>query len=136
MFVLLLLISIVVTTAVSSLPTSRLQQQHLHNHEVLQQAKKALIDYALSYPYDDQQLLTILVFRRFLLCPDITQSVADNAIDGVESGSCGNKYQASFGRFPWRSIGVAPLRNSHGECLWYLVSANAKRMAHNISSNH
>jgi hypothetical protein len=32
------------------------------------------------------------------------------------------------GRFPWRTLGTAPLRDGHGECLWLIVSSLHSRI--------
>ena len=31
-----------------------------------------------------------------------------------------------IGRLPWRTLGLAPLKDGYGECLWYVVSATHK----------
>ena len=33
-----------------------------------------------------------------------------------------------IGRLPWRTLGTGPLRDSHGECLWYAVSGSHQRI--------
>ena len=33
-----------------------------------------------------------------------------------------------IGRLPWRTLGLAPIRDGSGECLWYIVSANHKSL--------
>ena len=33
-----------------------------------------------------------------------------------------------IGRLPWRTLGIEPIRDGHGECLWYAVSANFKSL--------
>lgn len=33
-----------------------------------------------------------------------------------------------IGRLPWRTLGLEPIRDGHGECLWYAISANHKSL--------
>lgn len=80
----------------------------------LAQAKDALIGFAVTYrdTHIDQ------VFG-YLPCPDIDMN------DGV-SDSCGATEVTMVGRLPWRTLGIPPLRDSAGECLWYAVSGRVK----------
>lgn len=41
----------------------------------------------------------------------------------VEAGS--DYLPTLVGRFPWRTLGMPPLRDGHGECLWLIVSSLA-----------
>jgi hypothetical protein len=36
-----------------------------------------------------------------------------------------------IGRLPWRTLDIPPLRDGHGECLWYAVSGSHQRMKPN-----
>ena len=87
-------------------------------NQSLQQAKQALIAYAVSY-YDNKP-------GRFgvLPCPDTSSRGLFG--EGVAHGSCGGRHIASLGRLPWRTLGIAPLRDADGECLWYAVSGAVK----------
>ena len=80
----------------------------------LAQAKDALIGFAVTYrdTHADE------VFG-FLPCPDLLNN------DGV-ADSCGASQVSRVGRLPWRTLGLPPLRDSTGECLWYAVSGSAK----------
>jgi len=75
----------------------------------LAQAKDALIGYAASYP----------TRPGVLPCPD-----TDN--DGSADSPCGALGVTAVGRLPWKTLGLTDLRDGHGECLWYAVSANFK----------
>lgn len=48
--------------------------------------------------------------------------------EGATAGSfSGNAPGLSVvGRLPWRALGLAPLRDAQGECLWYVVSGSAQ----------
>lgn len=87
----------------------------------LAQAKDALIGYAATYrdahpdnglpPNQDK------VFG-YLPCP---------ATDGNGvAGNCGLKDITLIGLLPWKTLGLPPLRDSAGECLWYVVSGRTK----------
>lgn len=83
----------------------------------LAQAKEALIGYATTY----RETHSNQVFG-YLLCPD------DGSIssEGSATGSCGMTDASAIGRLPWRTLGIPPLRDGHGECLWYSVSGTFK----------
>jgi hypothetical protein len=85
------------------------------------QAKEALLGYALAYPESRPERHRLVPGH--LPCPD-TGSALEN--EGVESGACGSKGVSAIGHFPWRSLGMPPLRDGSGECLWYAVSGNYK----------
>ena len=78
---------------------------------VLAEAKAALIGYALKSGTTGSDR------PGDLPCPDTTH-------DGSSEPSCpGN----AIGRLPWRTLGLADLRDEYDETLWYAVSANFKR---------
>ena len=80
----------------------------------LAEARRALLAYAATYSetYPGQML-------GFLPCPD-----TDN--DGSANPPCGIGGQTVAGRLPWRQLGLPPLRDGDGECLWYAVSGSFK----------
>ena len=80
---------------------------------VLRQAKEALIGFAATYAetHPGQP-------QGYLPCPDH---------DGDGSAStCGTQGHSVIGRFPWKTMGLPPLRDGSGECLWYAVSGTYK----------
>lgn len=88
---------------------------HARSLDALAQARSALIGYAISYaerhPGEGYG---------FLPCPD-------RGNDGsTPIGACGARDTAAIGRLPWRTLGLAELRDGWGECLWYAVSGSAK----------
>lgn len=80
------------------------------DHKILLQAKEALTGYAISYSTVNPTRLP-----GSLPCPDING-------DGVSDTPCGLAGRSSLGRLPWQTLGIKPLRDSAGECLWYAVS--------------
>ena len=83
------------------------------------QAKEALIGFAATYrdthpssgPAYDKMF-------GYLPCP---------AIDGNGSaGNCGATDVTLIGLLPWKTLGLPPLRDGSGECLWYAVSGRFK----------
>lgn len=85
--------------------------------EALAQAKEALIGYAANYRDSHPGE----VFG-YLPCPDL-----DNGNpEGSAEPSCGAKNVTIIGRLPWRTLGLPPLRDGSGECLWYAVSGSFK----------
>jgi hypothetical protein len=51
------------------------------------------------------------------------------ALEGCDAANFagGGKSVTVIGRFPWRALGMEPLRDGHGECLWYALSGSHKR---------
>ncbi|MCX8003760.1 MAG: hypothetical protein N2688_02210 [Burkholderiaceae bacterium] len=54
-----------------------------------------------------------------LPCPD------NGAAEGVAATSCS---PTAIGRLPWRTLGIEPLRDASGECLWYERTATGARV--------
>jgi hypothetical protein len=81
---------------------------------VLAQAKEALLGFALTYV--ETHLGEPI---GYLPCPD-------NDGDGSADAPCSTKGYSVIGRFPWRTLGLLPLRDGSGECLWYAVSGTYK----------
>ncbi len=81
--------------------------------KVLRQAKEALIGFAATYAktHPGQP-------QGYLPCPDH---------DGDGSGDpCGTRGHTVIGRLPWKTLGLPPLRDGSGECLWYAISGSYK----------
>ena len=90
------------------------------SENVLTQAKDALIGKAVSERNNN--------FFGFLQVPDLGSTRNTMAREGASAGNfTGNAKNLSvLGRLPWRTLGVAPLKDSTGECLWYAVSGAAQ----------
>lgn len=87
----------------------------------LAQAKDALIGYAVSYR--DTHAGEV---NGHLPLPDLGSNVNTFADEGRTAGNfAGNAVNLSaLGRLPWRTLGIAPLRDSKGECLWLAVAGS------------
>ena len=113
---LVLLVILVIGAAillVSSLSSSALQRKRDKiTGAALMQAKEALIGYAASLA------LTPSGASRpgDLPCPDVNN-------DGIPDTPCNGN---ALGRLPWKTLGLADLRDGSGERLWYAVSSNFK----------
>jgi hypothetical protein len=88
---------------------------------VLLQAKEALIGNAVSARRN--------YMFGFLPVPDLGNTRNSSSLS--EGNSAGNfsgnaKDLSVIGRLPWRTLGVAPLKDVNAECLWYAVSGSAK----------
>ncbi len=87
--------------------------------ESLARAKDTLIGYALTYA--DTHSAQAL---GYLPCPDQNGSGGNNREGSAET--CGNQNVSSIGRLPWKTLGLPPLRDGYGECLWYAVAGSYK----------
>jgi hypothetical protein len=98
--------------------TNPAQEDIRQTMTALAEAKAALISYAVTYYEEHPGELG------FLPCPDLG---VDAVTEGGQHGVCGSRYVNSLGRFPWESLGLSPLRDGSGECLWYAVSGGYKQ---------
>ena len=87
--------------------------------DALAHAKDALIGYAASYSdtHSGQALA-------YLPCPDRNGTGGINGEGSAET--CGSQNASSIGRLPWKTLGLPPLRDGHGECLWYAIAGSYK----------
>ncbi len=123
-FMVMLVIMIIGVTAylVSSLSSNALQIKRDENTaDALAQAKDALIGYAVTYGDNHPGQ-----GYGYLPLPDLGSSRNGTPDEGNAAGNfSGNtKNLTVIGRLPWRKLGLKPLRDGHGECLWYAVSGS------------
>ena len=88
------------------------------SEQALAQAREALLAYAADRP------ISAVVGPGFLPCPDLDD-------DGWAESTCGSLagdrgQEERLGRLPWKTLGLADLRDGHGERLWYAVSTRYK----------
>ena len=106
--------------------------------EALAQAREALIGYAVRYRETQQaKNPPQTVVYGYLPLPDLgsmrnNNQLTDTSCYGKEGCEAynflGNGINTTvIGRFPWRTLGTGPLRDAHGECLWYAVSGSHQR---------
>src|SRR6185436_5506383 len=84
----------------------------------LAEAREALLAFAADRAIDT------VVGAGYLPCPDL-----DN--DGWAEPTCGSLagdigQDERIGRLPWKTLGIADVRDGDGERLWYAVSAKYK----------
>ena len=95
------------------------QARVAHAAAALAQAKEALLGYALTSD------ATVTGAFGLLPCPD--RDTSGGLAEGeAHQAACLTRYRSVLGRFPWKTLGVAPGRNAAGECLWYAVSGSHK----------
>lgn len=99
----------------------------------LMQAREALIGYALKYRDEEAGQGRPDRMYGYLLLPDLGSARNNNAgctEEGCDAANfAGNAPNiTAIGRFPWRTLGTGPLRDGHGECLWYAVSGSHQRV--------
>ncbi len=84
----------------------------------LNQAKQALIGYAVMFPEIDAKSGTDPIDGPgYLPCADINNN-------GSAGGSCSLSGGTSIGRFPYKTLEAEDIKDSHGERLWYVVADN------------
>lgn len=111
---LLIMITVAAGFLVSAFEPSSQSVRGTTDRKVLQQAKEALLGHALSYAAINPNSPP-----GYLPCPDFNG-------DGLSDAPCGGANQSVLGRLPWRTLGLGPLRDSSGSCLWYAVSGRYK----------
>lgn len=89
------------------------------------QAKEALIGFAATYrdTHPDSGNNNDKLFG-YLPCPD--NHPPGDPLEGTSSTPCSGQNISVVGRLPWKTLGLPPLRDGSGECLWYAVSGHAK----------
>jgi len=82
-------------------------------------ARDALLDYAVTY----QDFSAGLGLR--FPCPDLSNT--GSTLDGeAHVSACGTKGVAVIGKLPWKTLGIRAPVDSHGNCIWYVVSGDYK----------
>lgn len=127
-FIIMMVIMVmgVVAYFVGSLSSSALRiKQDDATAKTLAQAKEALIGYAVTYgdiPAHAGEMYG------YLPLPDLGTSRNLTPGEGNAAGNfAGNTTNLTvIGRLPWRKLGLPPLRDSQGECLWYAISGSFK----------
>ena len=109
---------------------ARKQQQ---TSDALTQAREALVGYAVRFREDQLATGTSGLVYGYLPLPDLGSSRNNNsgcAEEGCDAANfAGNALNVTIiGRFPWRTLGTGPLKDAHGECLWYAVSGSHQRI--------
>ena len=132
LLVVLLVFTLGVAFLLDSLDTaSILAARDAETRRVLVQAKEALLGDTLSG--------TDYVQHDALRLPDLgtsRNSMASTSEGGATGEFSGNTKNLSvIGRFPWRTLGLVPLKDAQGECLWYAVSNAVKAAPKPISFN-
>lgn len=94
--------------------TTFMLEDQAQTARALAQAKEALLSFAISYAQTHNEGQP----QGYLPCPDYNG-------DGSAS-TCGTMGHSVIGRFPWKTLGLPPLRDGSGECLWYAVSGSYK----------
>lgn len=120
LIMLVILVVGIAAVLVSSLTSSAVKTARDDNTAaVLAQAKEALIGYAVTYSdtHGGQA-------PGYLPCPDPNGTTGVNGEGSSET--CGSKNVSALGRLPWKTLGLSPLRDGNGECLWYAVAGTYK----------
>lgn len=118
----LMLMLVVVVMGIAAVLISSLNATRLKNARqettaaALAHAREALIGYAITY--GDTHAGQV---HGYLPCPDDGSNG-----EGSAELSCGYLNVSIIGRLPWKTLGLAPLRDGDGECLWYAVSGTYK----------
>lgn len=116
----------IATALVGSLSTTALKNARQEKTSVaLAQAKEALISYATTYPefHPKGTPERIAFVPGHLPCPDSSNAIGN---EGDEDPNCGTKGVTVVGYLPWKTLGLPPLHDSWGNCLWYAVSGSFK----------
>ncbi|MEY4593449.1 MAG: hypothetical protein RIR18_2344 [Pseudomonadota bacterium] len=123
-WVLPLLLAIGTSSWLISRNSSLLQPSEAVTEQSLMTAKMALLGYAASYPEIRQKDTAnrLAYVYGHLPCPSLDNT--NNA--GQEAPQCGKQGVSVLGRLPWTTLGLPPLMDASGECLWYAISGNYK----------
>jgi hypothetical protein len=131
-YIAIVLVAVLCTAGATWLSTS-LGANAVHNERerkisaVLAHAKQALIGRATV----DASL------PGSLPCPDLVTNIAGSNVpdDGIADLFAGTNCPSYVGRLPWRTLGLADLRDADGERLWYALSPNFRDFASQVLIN-
>jgi len=124
----LLIIMLIILLLATSLLLARLNKgdtqliRQEQTVKALARAKAALIGFAATYADDPDHKGQP---QGYLPCPDFNGD-GSSANAGSSDASCGDAQKSVIGRLPWRTLGLPPLRDGNGDCLWYAVSGSYK----------
>ena len=115
-------------------PGTRERERRTGTALALQQAREALIAYAVTYRDSQLEGGSKIEGFGYLPCPDME---GDDALGmfGTAAVNCGSAGVASIGLLPVRSLGLPDLRDSDGNCLWYAVSGPHKGSSKTVPFN-
>lgn len=131
---LVLLVMAGLTYVINSFSPEALQARRAKlNDEAFRQAQEALLGYALKFREEQLKDGQNAQAYGYLPLPDLGSSRNNNpgcAQEGCDAADfAGNGANVSvIGRLPWRTLGIPPLRDGNGECLWYAVSGSHQRI--------
>ena len=115
---LFILAGIGVVLAVEMAGSTHGAQRDRVSDRALAQAREALVAYAAD------RAINAEVGPGYLPCPDLDNDGWAESTCGSQSGESGQAER--LGRLPWKTLGLADLRDGHGERLWYAVSSKYK----------
>jgi hypothetical protein len=121
MLVLTILVVGAIALLVGSLSHSAVQiKRDQMAADALVLAKEALVGDAVSQ--------TPVISAGYLRLPDLgfKMGLAPSEGSAAPDFSGNSKDYSVIGKLPWRTLGLEPLRDGQGECLWYVVSGHFK----------
>ncbi len=134
LLILLALVSVALTYAVvaglNRSAAGMAQERAQKTTTALAQAKEALIAYAVTYADDPSHAKRI---PGYLPCPEIAAEIGKEGV--AKSPSCDGPLVSQLGRLPWRTLGLGPVTDGSGECLWYAVSGTYKSWFNGVTTD-
>ena len=121
----LLLVMLVILAASSAILVARFGTAQFEalrvsaTAEALSDARAALLAYAAAEP----ELVAGAPVR--LPCPDL-HGAGGFAPGEAHTSACGAVGESMLGRLPWRTLGLAAVKDASAACLWYAVSGDFK----------
>ena len=86
------------------------------SQDALEKARTALVGYAATYRDTHPGEMF-----GYLPCPDTNNDGEFNIAPPAIADDCGAAGDVVVGRFPYKTLGMPPLLDASGECLWYAV---------------
>ena len=102
------------------------EQSKAENLKVLQQAKEALLGYAVNYVVSNK-----IDKMGKLPCPDVDPTLPaiillEAGREGNQDNVCGSQGVNAIGYLPYKELGLGKLEDAASQCLWYAVSGDYK----------
>lgn len=119
------LAALVVINLIPSPAASEVAREEI-TQKALAEAKAALLAYVAASALDQGKWEESYWVPGHLPCPADTSLTQANQEGYSMSPNCGVRFRSQVGRLPWKTLRVNPIRDGHGECLWYAVSGTYK----------
>ncbi len=124
----------ILVNAMNKSGADRALERNRKTQVALDRAKQALLTYAATVGAEKSMdaSATNPGVPGYLPCPDQGSVLLP---EGSQAGTCDSALVSTIGKLPWYTLGLEPLRDASGECLWYAVAGTYKNNPNGVTTN-